>query len=112
VWLFHKIKVNVTEHCINQIKIRKKKTTRKKAIFFAIEVFTQMILWKYQWEKAIKINGKNKRKIIFLKNKWYKFIYDYDYFNDEYFLITFIVKRDLDKSIWQIIKILWQKSKK
>ena len=105
------MKIRVTNHCKKQIVMRKKwknsENKRKKAMFFAIGVFSEMINKKsYKWSSCIidknKVNYSCGKYKIYHKESWYKFIYHYNEKTNEYTLITFMIVTKLDIWIWEI----------
>ncbi len=109
-------KIIVTDHCINQVLIRKYefktleqiKKYKKRWLFFSINVFQKMMFNEiYRWEKCLRSSSGWNTRQIYHKKTWYKFIYEHNIEKNEYILITFILKSELDIEIWKIMKNLW-----
>lgn len=102
------MKINVTDHCVEQIIKRKKKKTKKSAVFFAIWVFKNMITTcQYKWNNCYIWKGDDDKHFIYEKETWYKFVYHYDKKTNSYTLVTFIIKTRLDREIWKLMRRLW-----
>jgi len=105
------MKIRVTNHCRDQIVKRKKwknsDNKRKKAIFFAIDVFWQLINKNsYKWTWCIIKKDNDDKYKVYHKQTWYKFVYHYNDKKNEYTLITFMIVSPLDLEIWKILRTL------
>ena len=109
------MKIRVTNHCKKQIVMRKKwknsENKKKKSMFFAIWVFSEMINKKsYKWSPCIISNDNADKYKIYNKESWYKFIYHYNKITNEYTLITFMIVTKIDIWVWEVLRILNSKN--
>lgn len=105
------MKVNLTNHCIEQIAIRKQKE-KKAAIFFWIYVFAEMMrTMEFKWTPCKIRKSYWWAEIISHKETWYKFVYVRE--NPICFtLITFAIHSKLDFEIGKLIRKLCKEDKK